>query len=249
VQTTLRYKVKNKLKGEELFLPFKCIGVKEMVMKQVINNQLRQVGRYMMDHHLAWGNAGNISAKTSDDMFLITASGTYLGELSTDDFVECSFDGSDNQSERKPSKEVPMHLAIYEERPEIQAVLHASPFYSTLVACSDLEIPSNWFVESMYYLEKIERVGYHHPGSNALGEAVREKAKKANILLLENHGVLVYDTSIKEARMALQTLEYTCKMMVTAMGASINMNSLSKPAVTDFLENSGYKPRRKWDRS
>lgn len=220
-----------------------------MVMKQVINNQLRQVGRYMMDHHLAWGNAGNISAKTSDDMFLITASGTYLGELSTDDFVEYSFDGSDNQSEKKPSKEVPMHLAIYEERPEIQAVLHASPFYSTLVACSDLEIPSNWFVESMYYLEKIERVGYHHPGSNALGEAVREKAKKANILLLENHGVLVYDTSIKEARMALQTLEYTCKMMVTAMGASISMNSLSKPAVTDFLNNSGYKPRRKWDRS
>jgi len=218
-----------------------------MVMTQVINNQLRHVGRYMMDHHLAWGNAGNISAKTSDEKFLITASGTYLGELSADDFVECFFDGRDTQSEKKPSKEVPMHLAIYESRPEIQAVLHASPFYSTLVACSNLDIPSDWFVESMYYLEKVERVGYHHPGSKELGEAVREKAKKANILLLENHGVLVYDTSIKEARMALQTLEYTCKMMVTAMGASVNMNSLSEEVVTDFLDSSGYKTRRKWD--
>ncbi|WP_077328977.1 class II aldolase/adducin family protein [Virgibacillus siamensis] len=211
-----------------------------------IVNQLSHVGSYMMDHQLVWGNAGNISAKVSDDAFLITASGTSIGELSEDDFVNCFTDGRNNLTDKKPSKEVPMHAAVYEERPEIQAVLHASPFFSTLVACSDLEIPSDLFVESMYYLEKVDRVGYHHPGSNRLGQAVREKAAEANILLLENHGVLVYDTSIKEARMALETLEYTCRMMLTAMGASVNMKHLSGEAVTDFLDNSGYKPRRRW---
>lgn len=221
-----------------------------MLTEREINQQLQDVGRYMMDHDLAWGNAGNISAKTADDRFLITASGTYLGELTFDDFVECSLDGSRRNSETKaPSKEVPMHAAIYEERPDIQAVLHASPFYSTVVACSNIEIPSKWFVESMYYLERVERVSYHHPGSIALGEAVREKAKKANILLLENHGVLVFDTSIKEARMALQTLEYTCKMLITSMRASIPMNPLADDIVSDFLNNAGYKPRRKWDES
>ena len=218
-----------------------------MLSKSDINNQLQEVGRYMMDNNLAWGNAGNISAKTADDHFLITASGTYLGELAADDFVECSFDGARNPETKKPSKEVPMHVAVYEERKEIQAVLHAAPFYSTLVACSDLEIPSNWFVESMYYLERVERVEYHHPGSVSLGDAVKQKAKKANILLLENHGVLVYDTSIKEARMALQTLEYTCRMMITAMGAKVGMTPLENNVVNDFLNNSGYKPRRKWE--
>ncbi|MFF2889680.1 class II aldolase/adducin family protein [Paenibacillus sp. NPDC057967] len=216
----------------------------------IIMKQLQHTGQYMMQYGLAWGNAGNISARTEGDRYMITASGTFLGELEDQDLVECDMSGAVNGTERKmPSKETPMHRAVYESRPEIGAVLHASPFYSTLVACSDIEIPSNWFVETMYYLEKIERVPYYHPGSAALGEGVREKAKHANILLLENHGVLVYDTSIREARMALQTLEMACRMLVVSQSANIAMAGLSRDTEMDFLEKAGYKPRRNWDLS
>lgn len=208
--------------------------------------ELQKVGRYMMDNQLAWGNAGNISAKTEENEFIITASGTYMGELSREDFVEVAMDRSNHYSDRKPSKEVPMHTAVYNQRPDIQAVLHASPFYSTLIACSDINPPSDLFVESMYYLEKVERVPYAHPGSEELGEEVDKKAQQANILFLENHGVLVFDTSIKEARMALQTLEFACRMLVEARSSQINLNGLEKGTVNDFLENAGYKPRRKW---
>ncbi|MBS4205201.1 class II aldolase/adducin family protein [Lederbergia citrea] len=211
-----------------------------------IQEQLQQVGRYMMENNLAWGNAGNISARIADDQYLITASGTYLGELSENDFAHCSFNGPISSSESKPSKEMPMHKAIYEERPEINAVLHASPFYSTLIACSKVDPPTNLFVESMYYLERVERVPYYHPGSVELGEAVRKQASKANILLLENHGVLVYDTSVKEARMSLQTLEMVCRMFITAGKSGIELNTLSNETVDDFLHHSGYKPKRKW---
>lgn len=203
-------------------------------------------GKFMMEYGLAWGNAGNISARADDDHYLITASGTFLGELEPSDLVGCSVSGQSESYGKKPSKETPMHQAIYQKRPEINAVLHASPFYSTLIACSNIEIPSNWFVETMYYLERIERVPYCHPGSQVLGEAVAEKAGEANILLLENHGVLVYDTSLKEARMALQTLEMACKMLVTAKGANIELEGLAEEAVKDFLVNAAYKPRRKW---
>lgn len=219
-----------------------------MQQKDLINQQLRDVGQYMMNNDLAWGNAGNISAKTSDHKFLITAGGTYMGDLQPGDFVECSLDGQTDSKDKKPSKEVPMHTAIYEERPDIQAVLHASPFYSTLIASSKVDIPSEYFIESMYYLERMERVAYHHPGSQSLGDAVREKAKKANILLLENHGVLVYDTSIQEARMALQTLEFACRMFITARSAGIELDKLPEKTVNDFLNHAGYKPRREWDK-
>src|SRR5687768_12467946 len=102
--------------------------------------QLRAAGRYMLDNDLAWGNAGNISARLGTDRYLITASGTHLGELDAGDFVECSFEGPLSPG-RKPSKEMPMHRAIYEQRLEIGAILHASPFYSTLVACADIQLP------------------------------------------------------------------------------------------------------------
>lgn len=210
--------------------------------------QLQAAGRYMMQYGLAWGNAGNISARTGVDRFVISASGTFLGELEDDDLVECSFrEGLLEPGQRKPSKELPMHRTVYEARPEINAVLHASPFYSTLAACSDLSIPSEWFVETMYYLERVERVPYCHPGSIALGQAVKERAGKANILLLEHHGVLVYDTSVREARMALQTLEMACRMLITARGSGIDLKCLPPDTVDDFLHNAGYKPRRKWE--
>ncbi len=208
-------------------------------------SELQSVGQKMVNLGLAWGNAGNISARTSSQHFLITATGTRLGELADDDFAECSLQG-DVTGERKPSKEVPMHRAVYEMRPEINVVLHASPFYSTLIACSKVDIPSNWFIEAMYYLERIERVPYSHPGSQALGIGVREKAAKANVLLLENHGVLVYDTTVSEALMALQTLEYTCRMFVTARSAQMELEALSPDIAHDFLNNAGYKPRRQW---
>ncbi|PGY15118.1 class II aldolase/adducin family protein [Bacillus sp. AFS031507] len=216
--------------------------------KQELKKQLRETGKYMMQYDLAWGNSGNISAKTEENSFLITASGTYLGDLDLEDFAECSIEsGKSINSGRKPSKEVPMHLAIYETRPEIGAVLHASPLYSTMIASSNLDIPSAWFVESMYYLEKIERVPYANPGSMELGELVREKAKKANILLLENHGVLVYDTSLKEAKMALQTLEMACRMLLISQKAGVVLQELSEKEVLSFLHESGYKPRRMWE--
>jgi 3-dehydro-4-phosphotetronate decarboxylase len=219
-----------------------------LVRKQELKKQLRETGKYMMQYDLAWGNSGNISAKTEENSFLITASGTYLGDLDLEDFAECSIEsGKSINSGRKPSKEVPMHLAIYESRPEIGAVLHASPLYSTMIASSNLDIPSAWFVESMYYLEKIERVPYANPGSMELGELVREKAKKANILLLENHGVLVYDTSLKEAKMALQTLEMACRMLLISQKAGVVLQELSEKEVHSFLQESGYKPRRMWE--
>jgi L-ribulose-5-phosphate 4-epimerase len=206
---------------------------------------LQAAGRYMLDNDLAWGNAGNISARLSPDRYLITASGTRLGELADDDFVECSFEGV-VAGDRKPSKETPMHRAIYEQRPEIGAILHASPFYSTLVACAAIQIPADLFIEDMYYLERIEHVGYFHAGSRELGEAVQGKAGQANILFLDNHGVLVYDTSIQEALMGLQTLEMVCRMAITARSAGLELRSLPASTVTDFLERSGYRPRREW---
>ncbi|MCM3001489.1 class II aldolase/adducin family protein [Paenibacillus cellulositrophicus] len=211
--------------------------------------ELRAAGKFMMDTGLAWGNAGNISARLDDSSFLITATGTFLGELGEGDFAKCCLDGREAPADAgpKPSKEVPMHQAVYDLRPDVGAVLHASPFYSTLFACADIPLPSGLFVETMYYLERVERVRYAHPGSLDLGEAVREKAKQANVLLLEHHGVLVYDTSIKEARMALQTLEMACRMVIESGSAGVRLQELPDPVRQDFLERSGYRPRRRWD--
>ncbi len=209
--------------------------------------ELIEAGHYLFENGLTWGNAGNLSIRTAADRYLITASGTQLGALSQADFVEVGInDSKDVRYPRKPSKEMPMHRAVYELCPEMNAVVHASPFYTTLLACTEEKIPANWFVENMYYLERMARVPYAHPGSKELGEGVRDKVRQANILLLDNHGVLVHDKNIREALMGLHTLELTCKMLITARSANLDVRTLAPGTVQDFLERSGYRPRRRW---
>jgi ribulose-5-phosphate 4-epimerase/fuculose-1-phosphate aldolase len=217
------------------------------VTPEEARRELQAAGRYMLDNELAWGNAGNLSARIGQDLGLITASGTRMGELADDDFAEFAIGAGETPAGgRKPSKEVPMHRAVYQARPEINAVLHAAPFYSTLLACSGGSVPADLFVEDMYYLERVARVGYAQPGTQALGEMVGAQAGKANVLLLENHGVLVYDTSVREALMGLHTLEMTARMVVTARTAGLDLRSLPAATVAEFLERSGYRPRREW---
>lgn len=170
-----------------------------------------------------------------------------MGELTSEDFVEYHFATHKViQGTGKPSKEILMHEAIYASRSDIHAILHSSPLFSTMWACTKEGIPSNWFVEDMYYLERVARVPYCHLGSIELGDAVRELAKNAHLLLLENHGVLVLDTSIREARMALHTLEMVCKMLVMSRMSGIAVQGLDASTVADFLFHSGYKPARSW---
>ena len=122
-----------------------------------VRAELQRAGRLLLERDLTWGNAGNLSARTGPDTFLITASGSRLGELADDDFVECRVsDGVPLTSGRKPSKEVPMHRAVYMQRPDAAVILHAEPLHSTLIACTELEIPNNLFISAMYYLERVE---------------------------------------------------------------------------------------------
>ncbi len=214
-----------------------------------IRNDLQAMGHYLLDNELTWGNAGNLSARITPDTLLVTASGTQLGDLGDDDFVECPIiaDNIIITYSRKPSKEMPMHRAVYTTRPDINAVIHAAPFYSMLIACADdTTIPNNWYVENMYYQERVAFVPYFHPGSQKLGDAVKQHAQSANVLILKNHGVLVYDTSISEALMALHTLELTCRMLITAKSAGISLGGLDSDTVKDFLQHSGYRAPRGW---
>lgn len=206
---------------------------------------LRGAGREMAAQGLTWGNAGNLSARLNDGTLLISSSGARLGELAAADFARCDLVAGGAAAGR-PSKELPLHRAVYRARPEAGAVLHGAPLHATLLACSDLAPPAGLFVEGMYYLERVARVPYHHPGSQALADAVGEKAREANVLLLEHHGVLVFDVSVAEALMALIALEFASRLLLAARGAGVALRELPPETVADFLSRSGYRPRRRW---
>lgn len=208
--------------------------------------ELIRVGREMVARDLTWGDAGNLSYRVGDDL-LVTASGARLGDLTPDDIVEVPVRAAADEpgSGRRPSKELPLHRAVYAARPDAAAVLHGAPFHATLVACSDLRVPDDLFVETMHYLEQVARVPYHHPGSQDLAEAVGHAARSAEVLILENHGVVVLGETLSEALQGLQVLELACRMVVTARSAEVALRRLPPETVSDFRDRAGYKQIRR----
>lgn len=210
-----------------------------------LKQQLSQAGRYLLEHELAWGTSGNMSARIDEEHMLITASGTFMGDLNEDDFVITHIPTGTYEGTRKASKETPFHTGIYRRRPDVGAILHSSPFYSTLIACSDTPLLSELFIETMYYLEHIAYVDYYHPGTRELGDAIAEQAEKANVIIMRNHGVVVFDDLLTEAAMRLETLEMASRMMIQAQAAGIKLNRIPDQVVQSFLEGSTYKPRKR----
>ncbi|MEH7493584.1 class II aldolase/adducin family protein [Neobacillus niacini] len=206
---------------------------------------LIEAGRYMLTNHLAWGTSGNISIRLDTDNMLLTASGTFMGNLLPEDFVEFNIHSAEYRGSKKPSKETPMHSEIYKRRSDIGAILHSSPFYTTLIACSNETILSNLFIETMYYLENVAYVDYFHPGTSELAEAVSKQSCNANIVMMRNHGVTVFDDTLNDALMRLETLEMACRMIITAKSAGVEFNKIPDHVVSSFLEESRYKPRKK----
>jgi ribulose-5-phosphate 4-epimerase/fuculose-1-phosphate aldolase len=215
----------------------------ELIKKEIIQ-KLSNSGKYLLANNLAWGTSGNMSARVNEKHMLITSSGTNMGNLSADDFTVVNVETGEWTGVRKPSKELPMHTGIYQVRKDAQVVLHSSPFYTTLVACSEAKIISELFIETMYYLEDITFVDYHHPGTKELGDAVKEKASLSSVIMMKNHGVILFDDSFSDAIMRLETLEMACRMIIISKSAGIKLNKIPDHVVCDFREKGIYKSRK-----
>lgn len=203
-----------------------------------LRQQLCELGHYLGGRGLAWGTSGNISLRVDEERFLISASGAWLGTLTSEQTALCSlheegFEGA------KPSVETPMHRAIYLNRPDAQVVVHVSPAYTTLVACSSLDVPTDLNIENIFYLGRIARVPYIHPGTQQLADAVGEAARDHETIILSNHGVITFHRSIPDVLMRVESFEMSCRIIVTARMANIPLNHLSSDLVEEL--RGGYR--------
>lgn len=205
--------------------------------KMQVREDLKRCGRLMLERRLIWGRSGNISAKVEPNAFLISAAGSDLGFLRDEDLVLCRIDEDTWQGAKRPSIERRLHQGIYRACEHAVAIVHSQPFYSTLVACSDMAIRTDLFPEAMAYLGKVERVPYYHAGSHELAEATAAKAHISRILLLENHGVVCWGSSPDEVLLKTEALEFLCRLLVVSCASGIGLNYLGKDVMEDFVQH------------
>lgn len=176
---------------------------------------LVEVSRKIAARGLVVGPGGNISARV-DDSVVISASGSSFEDASESDFVTVALDsGRKLDGDGNPSSEWLMHLLCYRHRADVNAVVHTHPPLSIAVASSGTTLEPMFpdfaaFIESLAYLD------YIIPTTARLAEAVGEKVKAHDALLLSNHGVVTVGSSLKEALLRTELIEESACILIAA---------------------------------
>ncbi|MDW7727238.1 MAG: class II aldolase/adducin family protein [Candidatus Methanoperedens sp.] len=187
------------------------------------------------DKGLVAGASGNLSERAGRT-FHITASGMRLDSVMDESAaLTCSIDSDDIPA--GASRETRMHRAIYRQRPDIGAVIHANPQFSTLYACSgELSIDTSLIPEGVL-LDPVCRVTAYPAGSVELADAVGSAARNSNVLVLRNHGVVTAGSNMEEALNRMEYLELICRIIFTARSAGI---WLGEGAVSGYIGNKHF---------
>ncbi len=185
--------------------------------KEAYLKSKKQVAKWMRrlyEKGLTTCLGGNISCRLDDNHIAITASETDKGKIKDVDVAVVSMDGLVIEPLVKISMETGMHLAIYKQRPDVKAIVHAHPPFGSLFSVLEQKINTKLLAEAYTIIGTPLVASYAAPGSEQLAANVAECAQNTNVVLMANHGVLAVGNTLLKAFDRIEVLENAAKMTV-----------------------------------
>jgi L-fuculose-phosphate aldolase len=177
-----------------------------------IRKKLTEIGKKIVEKGLVAGPGGNISARDGEFVYL-SPSGFFLDEIKEDQWVKVNLKTGEIFSDLRPTCEISMHLGIYVERKDINAVIHTHPPITVGLISSGVKFRP-FFPDYVAILGRdVPVIDYVPPAGEEIRKAVCKEIRKVNVVLLKNHGVVAVGESIKEA--------YTRSLIVEEAAKSI----------------------------
>lgn len=176
------------------------------------------------------GTAGNISIyNREENLVAITPTGINYDELLPEDISIVDLDGNLIEG-KKPSSELEMHLAVYRNRKDLNAVVHTHPVYATILACLREDLPAIDYMIGVTGDIKVPCAKYAPYGTKELAQNFIEKlGTKGKAVILANHGLTTAGSDIANAYNVTFQVEYISKLYV-------NARAIGKPVILDDEE-------------
>lgn len=195
-------------------------------------------GRSLFERGLTPGSSGNISVRLDDDGWLVTPTNASLGFL--DPARIARLDAAGNLlSGDAPTKEIPLHAALYETRDGARAIVHLHSTHSVAVSMlPDIDPEAVLPPLTAYYLMRVGNtvlVPYYRPGDPAVADAIRGLAGRHSAVLLANHGPVVAGASLEAAVFATEELEETAKLYLLLR--NLNPRVLTQEQIDDLAKH------------
>ncbi len=169
---------------------------------------------------LGWvaANDGNVSARLEDGTFLATPTGMSKSFITPDKLVRIDADGNvlEGAPGLRPSSEIKMHLRCYQERPDVNSVLHAHPPTATGYAVAHKALDEYSMIETVIAIGSVPVTPYGTPSTYEVPEAIAPYLGEHDVVLLMNHGALAVGSDVITAYYRMETLELFAKISLTA---------------------------------
>jgi len=189
------------------------------------------------------GTSGNISLRHEAGM-LITPTSVPYETMQPEQIVYMGLDGSFDPAQR-PSSEWRFHLDILKARPEVNAVVHAHPPYSTTLAIMGLEIPPVHYMIAVAGGDTIRCAPYATFGTQELSQHAVRALEDRLACLLEHHGMIAIGPSLSKAMWIAVEVETLARQYHGCLQIG-KPRRLSKEEIKNVLGRiAGYGPAEK----
>jgi len=175
-----------------------------------------ELGKRLYARNLVAATDGNLSVRLGEDRYLVTPSGVCKGFMAPDDLLIANGKGERVAGEGKVTSEFLTHLAAYEERPDVFAVVHAHPPMATAATLAGLDLTLPLLPEMIMALGGVPTCPYATPGTPEGADAIREAVRSADALLLDRHGAVTVGKSLLDAYYKMEKLEHGAAVIFAA---------------------------------
>lgn len=183
-----------------------------------IKQEMCEIGRRVYNRGMVAANDGNFSVKLNDDEYLCTPTGVSKGFMTPEYICKVNAKGEVLEANEgfRPSSEVKMHMRVYQERPDVGAVVHAHPMYATTFAIAGIPLMEPIMPEAVIFLGGVPLAKYGTPSTMEIPDAVSEYLQDYDAVLLENHGALTYSDTLMNAYHRMESVEFYARLMYQA---------------------------------
>ena len=185
-------------------------------LEEQLRADICEVGRRLYARGYVASNDGNISVRLDASHLLTTPTSVSKGFMTPDMMVVTDLSGQKVAGHRNASSELLMHLAVYEARPDMQAVVHAHPPLATGFAVAGIPLDRAVLAEVITTLGSVPIAAYATPSTTELPAAVRQFIHAHDGMLLANHGALTVGSGLMNAYYKMETVEHFAHISLVA---------------------------------
>ncbi len=190
------------------------------------------------------GSGGNISVKlNADNRMAITPTRRPYQKMTSDDICVVDYNLKPIEGHLAPSVETKMHVSVYKNRSDVNAVIHTHPVFASILSIINQPIPALFDEIAFEIGASVEIIPYAISGSTELANNVVDKlGNNCTCYMLQNHGALSMGKDIDQAWKNAELLEKVAQVYYYALATGRKITTLPKDAIAQINKLRGQRP-------